>query len=132
MTAKQTSFPIAGNSRDADKFVVRLPDGLRELIQEIGKEQHRSMNSVIVTTLIKMVNDHGSEFVEQNLVVGDEAGWTPSIGMVVEIKPEQENKAAEVAVITGFEWGRDNVLVANLKGHRKPYEFKALRPHRVM
>lgn len=132
MTAKQTAFPIAGNSRDADKFVVRLPDGLREIIASIGREQHRSMNSVIVTTLIKMVNEHGTEFVEQNLEVGDEAGWTPSIGMVVEIKPEHENKAPQVAVITGFEWGPDNALLANLKGHRDPFAFKALRPHRVM
>ena len=39
------------NSRTADKFVVRLPDGMREKIAEISKENHRSMNSEIIDRL---------------------------------------------------------------------------------
>lgn len=35
----------AYNSRTADKFVVRLPDGWREKIAEFAKKNHRSMNS---------------------------------------------------------------------------------------
>lgn len=47
-----------GESRNADKFVVRLPDGMRERIAEIARVQHRSMNSEIVRRLEEsMVGD---------------------------------------------------------------------------
>lgn len=36
------------SSRTADKFVVRLPDEMRERIAEIAKTHHRSMNSQII------------------------------------------------------------------------------------
>lgn len=39
------------NSRTADKFVVRLPDGMREQIADIAKVHHRSMNSEIIARL---------------------------------------------------------------------------------
>ena len=39
------------SSRTADKFVVRLPDGMRERIAEVAKTTHRSMNSEIVARL---------------------------------------------------------------------------------
>ena len=35
-------------SRTADKFVVRLPDGMREHIAEVARQHHRSMNSEII------------------------------------------------------------------------------------
>lgn len=35
----------------ADKFMLRLPDGLRERIAEVAKENGRSMNSEIVAVL---------------------------------------------------------------------------------
>lgn len=38
-------------SRDADKFVIRLPDGLRERIAERAAENGRSMNSEMVRML---------------------------------------------------------------------------------
>lgn len=44
---KQTAF----DSRTADKFVVRLPDGVRGRIAKIAESQHRSMNSQIITWL---------------------------------------------------------------------------------
>lgn len=37
------------SSRTADKFVVRLTDGLRERIAEIARKHHRSMNSQIIS-----------------------------------------------------------------------------------
>lgn len=37
------------SSRTADKFVVRLPDDMREAIAEIARKHHRSMNSQIVS-----------------------------------------------------------------------------------
>ena len=38
-------------SRNADKFVLRLPDGMREQIAVIAKDGQRSMNSEIVYRL---------------------------------------------------------------------------------
>lgn len=38
-------------SRAADKFVVRLPDGLRERISEAAENNHRSMNGEIVARI---------------------------------------------------------------------------------
>jgi hypothetical protein len=39
----------ATKSRIADKFVVRLPDGMRE--REVARKNHRSMNSEIIDRL---------------------------------------------------------------------------------
>lgn len=39
------------SSRTADKFVVRLPDGMREKISEVARIHHRSMNSEIICRL---------------------------------------------------------------------------------
>lgn len=39
------------SSRTADKFVVRLPDGMRQRIAEIAKSSNRSMNSEIIERL---------------------------------------------------------------------------------
>lgn len=38
-------------SRTADKFVVRLPQGMRDRIAEVAKTHHRSMNSEIIARL---------------------------------------------------------------------------------
>jgi len=38
-------------SRAADKFVVRLPDGMRGALADAAHERHRSMNSEIVHRL---------------------------------------------------------------------------------
>lgn len=43
--------PIGYSSRTADKFVVRLPDGMRERIGDIARKNHRSMNSEIIDKL---------------------------------------------------------------------------------
>ncbi|MBA1278132.1 Arc family DNA-binding protein [Stutzerimonas stutzeri] len=41
------------SSRTADKFVVRLPDGMRDRIAEVANQGHRSMNSEIVERLAR-------------------------------------------------------------------------------
>ncbi|MCK2122064.1 Arc family DNA-binding protein [Pseudomonas sp. PNPG3] len=43
------------NSRTADKFVVRLTDGLRERVQVYARSQFCSMNSFILKAVIKEV-----------------------------------------------------------------------------
>ena len=39
------------SSREADKFVVRLPDGMRSQVEAAADQHDRSMNSVIVQAL---------------------------------------------------------------------------------
>lgn len=46
-----------GDSRIADKFVIRMPEGMRERIAEIAKDNHRSMNSEIIRALESLVDD---------------------------------------------------------------------------
>ncbi|EIU2893467.1 Arc family DNA-binding protein [Pseudomonas aeruginosa] len=45
-----TELPT-NTSRDMDKFVVRLPDGLRAEVEAEAKRDERSMNSLIVVAL---------------------------------------------------------------------------------
>jgi hypothetical protein len=57
------------NSRTADKFVVRLPDGLRADIAVLAEDNDRSMNSEIVNRLKRsMVQDQVNE--EQTKLIG--------------------------------------------------------------
>jgi Arc-like DNA binding domain. len=46
-----------GDSSTADKFVVRMPIGMREQIAVIAQGNHRSMNSEIVLALGKLIDD---------------------------------------------------------------------------
>lgn len=48
------------SSRTADKFVVRLPDGMRERIAEVARDHHRSMNSEIIARLEQSLIQEGS------------------------------------------------------------------------
>lgn len=41
----------AAASRTADKFVIRLPDGMRSEIAEVAKNHYRSMNNEIIDTM---------------------------------------------------------------------------------
>lgn len=43
--------PQDSASRDADKYIVRFPDGMRERIAEAAKANNRSMNAEIVARL---------------------------------------------------------------------------------
>ena len=38
-------------TRDSDKFMLRLPDGMREQIAVVAKENNRSMNAEVVARL---------------------------------------------------------------------------------
>jgi plasmid stability protein len=48
------------SSRTADKFVVRLPDGMRERIAEVARTHHRSMNSEIIARLEQSMVQEGA------------------------------------------------------------------------
>lgn len=55
-------------SRTADKFVVRLPDGMRDRIAQLAKENHRSMNSEMVIRLKESMEASTTEHANQTLV----------------------------------------------------------------
>ena len=44
-------MPVIFNSRELDKFILRLPDGMRDLIAEEAKANNRSMNAEVVSRL---------------------------------------------------------------------------------
>ena len=46
------------SSRDMDKFVVRLPDGLRDRVQAQAKATHSSMNTVLVQAVESYLEGH--------------------------------------------------------------------------
>ncbi len=48
------------SSRTADKFVVRLPEGMREQIAEVARSHHRSMNSEIIARLEQSLLQEGA------------------------------------------------------------------------
>ena len=48
------------SSRTADKFVVRLPDGMRERIADVARHHHRSMNSEIIARLEQSMLQEGA------------------------------------------------------------------------
>ena len=55
------------SSRTADKFVVRLPDGMRERIAEVARNHHRSMNSEIIARLEQSLMHEGALGDEQSM-----------------------------------------------------------------
>lgn len=48
-------------SRDSDKFMLRLPDGMRSRISEMAKTNGRSMNAEIIATLQHSMNAQNVE-----------------------------------------------------------------------
>ncbi|WPC06529.1 Arc family DNA-binding protein [Pseudomonas benzenivorans] len=55
------------SSRTADKFVVRLPDGMRERIADVARNHHRSMNSEIIARLEQSMLQEGALDDDSNL-----------------------------------------------------------------
>lgn len=82
-------------SRTADKFVLRLPDGMRDRIAQIASANHRSMNSELVTRLTDSLNG-----VEPSTAVEgatDTSVWIPAEGMLVTV-----NGMEGIFTIRGF------------------------------
>ena len=68
--------PVA-SARNADKFVVRLPTGMRQRVSDAAKSNHRSMNSEIVTRLERSLDGvpaPDSEFVSTEFTLGASNG----------------------------------------------------------
>lgn len=54
----------ASNSQTAEKFVVRLPRGMRRRIADAARAYHRSMNSEIVARLEHSLDSGGENYPE--------------------------------------------------------------------
>ena len=67
--SQESTGVMQGNSRDADKFVVRLPDGLRERIAVRAKSEHRSMNSFMIRALEAALSSEGTDSLSEVPVV---------------------------------------------------------------
>lgn len=52
-------------SRNSDKFVLRMPDGMRDTIAELAKQSGRSMNAEIVYRLQKSIDEEQVEMIHQ-------------------------------------------------------------------
>lgn len=51
MPTQPTLAPVRYDSRTADKFVLRLPEGLRDQISQAAESNHRSMNGEMVARI---------------------------------------------------------------------------------
>lgn len=87
-----------GDSRIADKFVVRLPDGMRDQIADIAASHHRSMNSEIVGRL------------EESIAADD-----PRLADIDPAHLSNDEKAIVLAV-RGISKGKRKALLALLAG----------------
>jgi predicted DNA-binding protein len=47
----------ATTSRESDKFILRLPDGMRERLAEVAVSQGRTMNAVVIGALAEYLSD---------------------------------------------------------------------------
>ncbi|UQY33556.1 Arc family DNA-binding protein [Pseudomonas fulva] len=86
------------NSRTADKFVVRLPDGMRKAIEDLAGDNHSSMN----TEIIRAIEAHLEGQARQSLLLDAlqaqvNAGKPPA--------REQPRQQAEVNYLDGLKTG---------------------------
>lgn len=109
------------SSRTADKFVVRLPDGMREQIADVAKVNHRSMNSEIISRLSKSLatpeNEDGTVEVD-----GEGVLWNPSMGMLVKT-PDG------IGSIQGVHYARkDNIDTVMIRVDEVSYPLSDITP----
>lgn len=90
------------SSRTADKFVMRLPDQMRDQIKTISRQNRRSMNSQVIEALdthFRLIEmGHGPLL--QNLLTGKSAG---DVGSSVD-RPALRLRVGEPAVFEGAAW----------------------------
>jgi hypothetical protein len=76
---------MAPTGRASDKFMLRLPDGMREKIAEQAKANGRSMNAEIVYHLQKALGDNSSS---QDVVIKVDPNMKDAVEMYATIDPE--------------------------------------------
>ena len=103
------------SSRTADKFVVRLPDGMRERIAEVARTHHRSMNSEMIARLERtLLDDAAAEgadvlpttHVEELFEKLDVQPWIPQVGQVV----RRRDNTVPLGTIKAFTYGNMGLM----------------------
>lgn len=113
------------NSRTADKFVIRLPDGMREKLKDAAKGNKRSLNSEMISRLEASLNPQ--PFTEQVFVEADEPrGWMPAMGVAAWYRGD-----SKLYVIMGLEVRGGNELYAKLENLEDWVPVKHLHPYYV-
>lgn len=102
------SAVLKGSSRTADKFVARLPDGMRDALANSARNRHISMNARIVQFLEAGLANEDSDTPNHN----GTRQWIPGVGQLIEVDGAR-------AVIDGFQLDvKSNILVAYKTLHR--------------
>jgi hypothetical protein len=107
------------SSRTADKFVIRLLEGMRDHVKEIADTQHRSMNSQMVA------------WIEMCLAAHKETGHAPSMNTLVDgVKAAQRCKELETMLkklLRSGQWFMSAVeLEDSVDGEKLKKEIEAL------
>ena len=88
----------AYTSSTADKFVVRLPDGMRKAVEELAGDNHSSMN----TEIIRAIEAHLEGQVRQKLLLDALQAQVVATKAPAHEQPEQK---AEVNYLDGLKTG---------------------------
>lgn len=116
----------AYSSRNADKFVVRLPEGMRDRIGLRAKDKHRSMNSEIVAILTDVLEGVVTEPTQNGFDNGpakETDGWIPQIGQGV-IYQGKPDVLEDITLVGETFYGK-------LRKLRLAAPLTSLRPFRV-
>jgi len=89
-------------NRNSDKFMLRLPDGMRESIRQAADINGRSMNAEIVSTLE-----------EEYPPISTDPSTREFVTLVMKYSQEQHNFTAEDEL-------RMTTLLAELRGRNEP------------
>lgn len=85
------------DSRTADKFVFRLPQGMREAIKAKAKANHRSMNNQLILMVRQGLEGTDTPATQTT------ATWIPQIGQLVQLRdPLKVLDTVEMGIIVGF------------------------------
>lgn len=111
------------NSRTADKFVLRMPEGMRDKIKQLAKNNHRSMNNQILTTLSKELDGEETHSHTESSTANDT--WIPQVGQLVWVNHLDE----EMGIIRDFVFGDGTVTsVVQTKHTTRTLPIQHLKP----
>lgn len=92
----------AFNARTADKFVVRMPDGMRARIEQLAAEQHTSMN----TEIVRAIEAHLDGQLRQSLLLDAlEARLAQTPAVPQRIKPQASEAEKDVDYLDQLKTG---------------------------
>ncbi|OLU31507.1 hypothetical protein BVH03_08530 [Pseudomonas sp. PA15(2017)] len=86
------------NSRTADKFVVRLPDGMRKAIEDLAGRNFSSMN----TEIIRAIESHLEGQARQKILLDALQAQLPAGQVPARQQPQQQS---EVDYLDGLKTG---------------------------